>query len=188
MKIFQVYNIILDSSSDTSHSAPSLSTNTEPQVTTTSQTRNVTLVTPSKRTRSLITDTSSVSSSSNCSRPPITEIPISFRSQTSPSNTPLVHIPNPESVERYVIYKQPTAIKYVRLQPQLNLVHIPDTEYTQLPLLQLPSENSTTSSELYPPLIPLRKPSTSLSNFLHNTCDYIPSQESTSSFFVPHHR
>ena len=51
-------------SSDKSPSAPILSTNTESQVTTTSQTRNVTPVTPSERRRSQITDTSSVSSSS----------------------------------------------------------------------------------------------------------------------------
>ena len=146
MKTFHVYTIILDSSSDTSPSAPSLSTNTESQVNTTSQNCNVTPVTPSKRTRSLITDTSSVSSLSITSRLPITEFPITSRSQTSPSNTPLVHIPNPESVERYVNYKQPTAVKTVRLQPQLNLVHTPGTEYTQLPPIQLPSEISTTSS------------------------------------------
>ena len=36
-------------------------------------------------------------------------------------------------------------------------------------------------------LKPLRKPSTSLSIFLDKTSDYIPSQESTSSLFVPHH-
>ena len=137
MKTFQVYTIILDSSSDTSPSAPSLSSNTESQITTTSQTRNVTPVKPSKRTRSLITDTSSISSSSITSRPPINENPITSSSQTSPTETPLVQIPNPESFERYVNYKQPTAMKTVRLQPQLNLVHIPDTEYTQLPPLQL---------------------------------------------------
>ena len=34
----------------------------------------------------------------------------------------------------------------------------------------------------------MRKASTSLSNLLDNTFDYIPSQESTSSHFVPHHR
>ena len=175
MKTFQVYTIILDSSSDTSPPAPSLSTNIESRITTTSQTHNVTPVTPSERTRSLITDTSSVSSSSITCRPPITEIPITSRSQTSPSNTPLVHIPNPESVERYVSYKQPTAIKTVRLQPQLNIVHITDTEYTQLPPLQMQSEISTTSSKLYPPLKLLRKPFTSLSNLPDNTFDYIPS-------------
>ena len=54
----------------------------------------------------------------------------------------MVRIPHPESVERYVNYKHSTAIKTVRLQPQLNLVHIPDTEYTQLPSLQLPSQES----------------------------------------------
>ena len=73
------------------------------------------------------------------------------------------------------------------LQLQLNLVHIPDTEYSQLPPLQVPSEISTTSSKLYPPMKPLRKPSTSLSNLLDNTSDYIPSQEFKSSLFVPHH-
>ena len=97
-----------------------------------------------------------------------------------------MHIPNPESVEQYVTYKHPTAIKTVRLQPQLYLVQSPDTEYTKLPSLKLPSELSTTSSKLYPPLKPLRKPSTSLSD-LDNTSDYAPSQD-TSSLFVPKHR
>ena len=135
----------MDSSSDTFPSAPSLSTSTESQITTTTQTRNLTSVTPSKRTRSQITDKSSKSSSSITSRPPITKIPFTSRSQTSPTNTPLVHMPNPESVERYVYYKQPTAIKTVSRQPQLNVVHIPDTEYTQPPPLQLPSETRNTS-------------------------------------------
>ena len=54
----KVHAVTLDSSSDTSPSAPSLSTNTESQTTTT--TRNVTPVTPSKRTRLQITDTSSI--------------------------------------------------------------------------------------------------------------------------------
>ena len=167
MKTIKVHTITLDSSSNTTPSAPSPSPSTESQTTTTTtQTRKVTAVTPSKRTRSQITDTSFISSSSITSRPPITEIPITPRSQTSPIKTPLVHIPNPESVERYVKYKQPTAIKLVRLQPHLNLVHIPDTEHTQLPPLPLPSEISTNSSKLYHPLNPLRKPSTSLSNFL----------------------
>ena len=143
----KVHTVILDSSFDTSPSAPSLSTNTESQTTTTTQTRHVNPVTPSKRRRSQSTDSSSISSSTTLSRPPITEIPITRRSQPSPVNTPLVHIPNPESVERYVNYKQPTAIKTVRLQPQLNLVHIPDTEYTQLPPLQLPSEINNNSSK-----------------------------------------
>ena len=110
------------------------------------------------------------------------------RTQQIPINTPIVHIPNPESVEQYVNYKHPTAIKTVRLQPQLNLVQIPDTEYTKLPSLKLPSEHSTTSSKLYPPLKPIRKPSTSLSNLLDNTSEYTPSQDTTGSLFVPHHR
>ena len=85
-------------------------------------------------------------------------------------------------------YKHRTAIKTVRLQPQLNLVQIPDTEYTKLPSLKLPSELSTTSSKLYPPLKPIRKPSTSLSNLLDVTSEFTPSQDTTGSLFVPHHR
>ena len=83
----------------------------------------------------------------------------------------MVHIPKPEYVERYVNYKQPTAIKTVRLHSQLNLVHIPDTEYTQLPPLQLPSERSTFPLKKYPPLKHFRKSSTSLSDPLDNTSD-----------------
>ena len=158
-------------------------------VSTTSQSSNVTPVTPSKRQRSQLTNTASITSSNITNRPPIPEIPITFSSQTSSTNTPLVHIPHPETVARYVNYKPTTAIKTVRLQPQLNFVHIPEKEYTPLPSLQLPSEKSTTSSKFYPPLKPLRKSSTSLSNLLEdNTSDYIPSKESTSSLFVPHHR
>ena len=41
---------------------------------------------------------------------------------------------------------------------------------------------------LNPPLKPLRKPSTSLSNLLDNTSEYTPSQNTTGSLFVPHHR
>ena len=152
MKTIKIDIIILDFLSNTSLSAPSQSISTESQTTTTTQTRNVIPITPSKRTRSQFTDTSSISSSSITSRPPKTEISITPRSQTSPNDTPLVHMPNPKSVERYENYKQPTAIKTVRLQPQLNLVHIPDTEYTQLPPLQLSSKISTTSSKLYLPL------------------------------------
>ena len=85
----------------------------------------------------------------------------------------------------------PTATSTVRLQPQLNLlnlVHIPDTEYPSVPSLTLQSEpNKTTTSKICPPLKPLRKSSTSLSNLLDDASEYIPSQESTSSLFVPHH-
>ena len=76
------------------------------------------------------------------------EIPVTTCSQPSPTHTPLVHIPNPESVERYVIYKQPTAINTAGLQPQLNLDLIPDTDYTPIPSLQLPSELNRTTSNI----------------------------------------
>ena len=102
-------------------------------------TNNVTPTTPSKRSRSYISETTS---SSLLHRPPITEIPINTRPHQTPINTSIIHIPNPESVEQYVTYKHPTAIKTVRLQPQLNLVQISDTEYTKLPSLKLPSELS----------------------------------------------
>ena len=175
----------LDSSSDISPSAPSIPSPPESSVSSTTNSSNVTPTTPSKRPRSYISETTS---SSLLHRPPITEIPINTRPQQTPINTPIIHIPNPESVEQYVTYKHPTAIKTVRLQPQLNLVQIPDTEYTKLPPLKLPSELSTTPSKLYPPLKPLRKPSTSLSNLLDTiTSDYAPSQD-TSSLFVPKHR
>ena len=176
---------ILDSSSDISPAAPSSISSTDSSTTNTSQTHNVTPVTPSKRPRLYVSETSS---SSILNRPPISEIPITTRTQPTPTNTPLVHIPHPETVEQYVNYKHPTAIKTVRLQPQLNLVHIPDTEYTRLPPLKLPSELSTTLSKLYPPPKPLRKPFTSLSNLLHNTSEYTPSQETSSSLFIPQHR
>ena len=156
----------------------------ESLVSNTTNSSNVTPTTPSKRPRSYVSETAS---SSLLHRPPITEIPINTRTQQTPINTPIIHIPNPESVEQYVTSKHPTAIKTVRLQSQLNLVQIPDTEYTKLPSLKLPSELSTTSSKLYPPLKPLRKPSTSLSDLLDNTSDYAPSQD-TSSLFVPKHR
>ena len=54
--------------------------------------------------------------------------------------------------------------------------------------MKLPSEISTTSSKIYPPLKPLRKPSTSLPNLLNKTSEYTPSQETTSSLFIPQHR
>ena len=172
----------LDSSSDTSPSAPSSHSSPESSTTITT---NVTHVTPSKRPRSYVSETSS---SSLQHRPPITESALTTRTQQSPINTPIVHIPYLETVEQYVNYKTPTAIKTVRLQPQLNLVHIHDPEYPHLPPLKLPSELSTTSSKIYPPLKPLRKSSTSQSNLLDNTSDYTPSQETTSSLFIPKHR
>ena len=185
------YIIILDSSSDTSHSAPGLSYDVESQPNNPPQFHNAIPVTPSKRPRSQSTDTSSATSTSYTSTPPITEIPItsSFQSQPSLTHTPLVHIPNPASVARYVNYKPPTAIEIVRLQPQLNPVHILDTNYPPVPSLQLPSEsNRSTLSKMYPPIKLLRKPFTSLSNLLDDPSEYIPSQDSASSLFVPHDR
>ena len=191
----KLFSRILDSSSDISPSALSSVSSTDSSTTSTSQTNNVTLVTPSKRPRSYVSETSS---SSILNRPPIFEIPITTRTQTTSNTTPLVHIPHPETVEQYVNYKHPTAIKTVRLQPQLNLVHIPDAEYAQLPPLKLPSELSTTSSKvyplstatskLYPPLKPLRKPSTSFSNLLDTNFEYTPSRETSSTPFIPQNR
>ena len=175
----------MDSSSDISLSAPSIPSNPESSISNTTNSSNVTPTTSSKRPRSYVSETTS---SSLLHRPPITEMPINTRTQQTTITTPLVHIPNPESVEQYVNYKHPIAIKTVRLQPQLNLVHIPDTEYTKLPPLKLALELSTTSSKLYPPLKPFRKPSTSLSNLLDNTSEYTPSQDTTGSLFVPQHR
>ena len=150
---------ILDSSSDISPSAPSIPSTPESSVSTTTNSRNVTPTTPSKRPRSYVSETFS---SSILHRPPISEIPITTRTQPSPIKTPLVHIPNPGTVEQYENYKHPTAIKTVRLQPQLNLVHIPDTEYTRLPPLKSPTKRSTATSKLYPPLKPLK-------NLLHHS-------------------
>ena len=156
-------------------------------------------MTPSKRPRPHISDTTSIPFSSTTNRLPISEIPITSRSHSQPSltHTPLVHIPHSESVERYVKYKQPAAIKTIQLQSQLNLVHIPDTEYPPVLSLKLPSEINKTTSKLYPPITPLRKPSTapsnlsesstSISNLSDDASEYIPSQESTSSLFQ-HHR
>ena len=143
--------------SDISPSAPSIPSTPESSISNSTNSSNVTPTTPSKRPRSYVSETTS---SSLLHRPPITEIPITTRTQQTPINTPIVHIPNPESLEQYVNYKHPTAIKTVRLQLQLNLVHFPDTEYTKLLPLKLPPELSTTSSKLYPPIKLLRKPST----------------------------
>ena len=104
---------ILDSSSEISPSAPSTTSSTESPTNNTSQNRKVTPATPSKRPRSYVSETSS---SSILHRPTITGISITTRTQPSPINTSLVHLPNLETVEQYVNYKHPTAIKTVRLQ------------------------------------------------------------------------
>ena len=103
---------ILDSSCDISPSAPSIPSTSESSISNTTNSRNVTPTTPSKRPRSYVSETSS---SFILHRPPITEIPITTRTQQTPINTPIVHIPNPGSVEQNVNYKHPTTIKTVRL-------------------------------------------------------------------------
>ena len=125
---------------------------------------------------------------SHTDRPPISEIPNTPRSQTLSVSvhTPLFHLPNPDTVARLVNYRQPTAVKTSRIQPQLDLALIPDTEYPTLPSLHLPSElESSTNSKIYHPLKTFLKQSTSLSNLLVTTSfHYIISQASHSSILV----
>ena len=107
-------------------------------------------MTPSKRSRSHIITTSpaqsSQTTSTHISRPPIAEIPYTPRSRSHPS---FVHIPHPDTVAHLVNYKQPTVIKTARVSPnlpsKLDIVPIPDIEYTPLPTLHLPSESSSLS-------------------------------------------
>ena len=170
----------LDSSSvsDTSPSAPRLTSSTS-QTVLKSHSRNVT--TPPTRPISNIFDTSSTksySTPSETNRPPISEIPIKppSHSHSSPINTPLVHIPNPESVAKYKNYepqKFVTAIKTARLlPPQLDLVQITKPTYST-------DVDSSTTSQIYPTLKPLKTISTSLSNLLDDdsTQEYKPSQD-----------
>ena len=177
----------LDSSSDTSPSAPSLPSSVSQTVLTTSS-RNVT--TPPIRSISNSFDTSSTksySTSSSNNRPPISEIPITplTQSQPSPIHTPLVHIPNPESVAKYINYKPQklkTANEMARQSPQLDIVQIPEKTYnTEL--------ESSTRSQIYPTIKPLKKLSTSLSNLLdaESPQDYEPS-DSNYSLYIPQHR
>ena len=85
-------------------------------------------------------------------------------------HSPFFHQPIPATVARFVVYKQSTDIKTSKLQPQLDIVHIPDTEYPTLLSLHLPSElEPSTKSHIYLPLKPIRKQSTSLSNLLDTT-------------------
>ena len=113
---------------DTSPSAPSITSSTSQTVLTTHP-RNVT--TQLTRPISNIFDTSSTKSSSTSSstnRRPKDEIPITppSHSHSSPIQTPLVHIPNPDSVTKCTDYKPQkfgTAIKTARLlPPQLDIV------------------------------------------------------------------
>ena len=69
----------------------------------------------------------------------------------------------------------------------MDLVQIPDIEYTPLPSLQLPSESSNTS-HIYPPLKLLKHSSTSLSNLLDSASEYQPQTDTSSFDIVPQHR
>ena len=94
------------SSSDTFPSAPNL-TSSAFQTVLTPQPRSVTI--PPTRPISNTFDTSSTinsSTSSTSNQPPVSEIPMTPSTQSQPSliHTPLVHIPNPESVARYINY------------------------------------------------------------------------------------
>ena len=188
---FWTKTIILDSSSKSLPSAPSLSSSiSESQTALTSQPRNVNTQSPCKRLKSHILDTSSTTSSrtlfpqtnSSTNPPPISEIPITSRSQPLPLLASVFEIPEPKTVARLVNYRQPTAFKTIRQQPQLDIVHIPNFVYLSLPSLQLTSETeSSIRSKLHPLLKPFRKPSTSLSNLLETTSqetEYIPESQS----------
>ena len=99
--------------------------------------------------------------------------------------------PPPHTVAHLVNYKQPTAIKTARISPilpsKLDIVPIPDIDYTPLPTLHLPSESSSLS-QIYPPLKPLRHPSTSFSNLIDSTPEYQPQTDTSSSEIIPQHR
>ena len=69
----------------------------------------------------------------------------------------------------------------------MDLLQIPDIEYTHLPSLRIPSESSHTS-QLYPSLKPLRNPSTSLSSLLDSAFEHQPQTDTSSSDIVPQHR
>ena len=69
----------------------------------------------------------------------------------------------------------------------MDLAQTPDIEYATLPSLHLPSESSNTS-QLYPPLKPLRHPSTSLSNLLDSASEYQPQTDTSTSDIVPQQR
>ena len=93
--------------------------------------------------------------SSTINRSPISEIPITplTQFQPSPIHTPLVHIPNPESVAKCINYNPPkpgTGIKTAKIQPQLDIEHTPETIYsTDLEL--------SIRSQINPTLKPLKK-------------------------------
>ena len=69
----------------------------------------------------------------------------------------------------------------------LDIVQIPDIEYTPLPSSHSPSESSS-PSQVYPPLKPLRQPSTSLTNLLESASEYQPQSDTSSSDIMPQQR
>ena len=83
-----------------------------------------------------------------------------------------------------VNYKQPTAIKTARVSPnlpsKLDILPLPNIEYTPLPTLHLPSESSN-RFQIHPPLKPLRHPSTSLSNLIDSASEYQPQTDTSGS-------
>ena len=74
-------------------------------------------------------------------RPPIAEIPVTSRSQPLPLPASVFETPEPETAARIANYRQPTAIKTIRQQPQLDIVHIPNIEYPS-PSRRLSTDNS----------------------------------------------
>ena len=65
-------------------------------------------------------------------------LPISspMTSQPSPTHTPLVHMPHPDSVEKNINYKPPKhgpATKTFRIQSQVDIVRITESSYSPIP-------------------------------------------------------
>ena len=69
----------------------------------------------------------------------------------------------------------------------MDIVPIPDIEYTPLPTLHLPSESSSLS-QVYPPLKPLRHPPTFLSNLVDSASEYQTQTDTSGSEIIPQHR
>ena len=152
----------MDSSSETSPSAPSISLTSDSQTIITAQPHSLTRVTPSKDQYHIF---STIFNS------------YSFGTHTQSRNC--CKICKPQTTYRNKNSLSPTP---------LNIVQIPDTEYSALPSLHLPSElnpSNTSKTDLH--LKPFRKQSASLSNILDISLEYIPqSQDSFSSFYPPH--
>ena len=87
------------------------------------------------------------------------------------------------------------------MKHEFEIVQIPDIEYTPVPTLQLPSTSkdytsiptlqlpsSSNTPQIYPPLKPLRRSSTSLNNLLGSVSEYQPETDTSSSNIIPTHR